>query len=137
MSRDLTPKEIHHMSKSSDIDYSKLIDTMKIIIDGKKFDMYNDKTKAIAHTYPTLSIFGLDFLIECKNLGITSSDIGKELLSELDNYFSTSDIKNLNVELIETAKQWYEGNLCPGYDLTYNNIEFAEYIKTLIKEKGE
>ena len=92
--------------------------------------MYNDEEKSIKHTYYNISRVGMNLLIICKNLGITSNDRGKKILNEVDTYLGGTAINNK--ELANNTQKWYEGVFCPGYYMNDNDSEFAYYLKKLM-----
>lgn len=130
MSRDLTPKELDYMQRNNNM--SNITDDLMIYFNGETFPAYSDEQKEISHRYAKLGMFGFDFLMQCKKLRILTSERGKEIIQQIEDSFSNNGTIE-DKELAEMTKQWYEGQLVSGSDMTYNNIEFAEYIRDKIK----
>ena len=69
-------------------------------------------------------------LMICHEYGVLSSEKGKTILQEIEDYFNGKEISNK--ELLDKTISWYEGNLMPGYYMSENNEAFASYIKSLL-----
>lgn len=129
MSRDLTPKEVDMIATD---DARKSIESMTLFYNGVEKPLYSEEQIEISHRYNNLGRFGFDFLMECRKLGILSSEKGKAIIKKIDDSFSGGTIEDK--ELYDMTIQWYEGRLVSSPDMTYNDIEFAEYVKNKIKE---
>ena len=128
MSRDWTPKEFDIITKQNGEEYCDILD-MVMYVNGsdKGTPMFSDDEKIKIKSLPTLSRIGIDFLSKCISNGVYNSEKGRDILQQLEDYFSSgSDIKDK--ELLETAKLWYEGQLVPGYYMNGNTDQFVTFI---------
>lgn len=125
MSRDLTPKELDQLIKTTNP--PNLTETLTISYNGTTQSAYSDDQKAIGRKYPRLGRFGFDFLMECKRLGIFSNQIGYDLVQHVENYFNGINIDDKELE--EKIQLWYDGQLESGYYMEPNNEALAHYLK--------
>lgn len=130
MSRDLAPKEILLSSKIYP-DLANLVDNLMIEYKGETKPAYSDEQKEIAHKYPNLGICGFDMLMLCKELGILKSELGQQLLQQVEDMLNAGYIKDKDFH--DIANRWFEGNLEPGYYLEDNDRAFAYYLKERIE----
>ena len=129
MSRDLTPKEVRMIQEHYNM--PNIVDTLVFVSnDGTKTPVYSNEQKEISHRYNKLGTFGFDMLMICHEYGVLSSEKGKTILQEIEDYFNGKEISNK--ELLDKTISWYEGNLMPGYYMSENNEAFASYIKSLL-----
>lgn len=133
MSRDWTPKELDYFV---DEEQQKMVETMYQIVNGEKIPLYSKEDIELSHRYKKLGKCGYDFLMDCKELGIFNNDIGKQIIRQIEDILNNISVDNK--ELIETTNQWYSGRLVPGYDMSYNDQAFAEYVHNLVtKQQSE
>ena len=131
-SYDLTPKQVDELQKLYNM--PNIVDNLKIKIgEEETMDAYTDEQKELSHRYPKLGMFGFDMLQMCQELGVFSTDRGKAVIQKVEDYFNGIDIEDK--ELADSAQRWYEGTFCPGYYMNDNNSEFAQYLKSLTKER--
>lgn len=135
MSRDWTPCELRAAQKQFNI--PNLADMEWIIhIEGQEDKpLYSEADIALAHTYNQLGLWGFDFLRECVRIGVLSNEKGQQIIQSIEDYYNGADLDNK--ELREKVDLWYEGQLEPGYDLYNNNLELANYIKTILNHDVE
>ena len=135
MSRDWTPKELDMVQKTTNM--PNIVDQNWVIhIEGQEDrPMFSEEQIEISHKYPHLGMFGFDFLMACRKKGILTSEIGQKLVQEVEDMFNTGSIEDK--EFQDIATQWYEGELVSGYDMSYNNYEFADYIYERMKKIEE
>lgn len=132
MSRDLTPKELDILIKTTNA--PNIVDTLTIKIGEETMPVYSEEQKELSHLYPRLGRFGFDLLVECKNIGLCSTENGKNLLQKVEDYFNNIELEDK--ELANSIQSWYEGTFCPGYYMNDNNSEFALYLKSRISAKS-
>lgn len=136
MSRDWTPKEFDMISKSMGQEVCPIID-MVWCKNGESYEegtpLYTDEEKEKIKSLPNLSRIGIDVLSECLRNGVYSSDKGRAILQQLEDYFG-SGVEIPDKELAETAKLWYEGQLVLGRYMDENNDEFVRFLRRKSKE---
>lgn len=130
MSRDWTPQMIHESTKIYP-DLANLTDTLMIQVEGEYKPLYSDEQKELAHKYPNLGIFGFDFLMDCRKLGVFKVELGHQIVQLIEDIFSNGSIDDK--ELYDVTMKWYKGELANAYYMEENNLEFAKYVKDRIK----
>jgi len=131
MSRDWSPKELNMAQKHFKM--GNLVDGLVFVgTDGVETPFYTPEEIALSHKYTQLGMFGFDLLLMCKENGTLSSEKGKQLIEQIDNYFKGIEIED--TDLKEKTELWYNGQLVPGYYLEHNNMEFADYLKSRSKD---
>ncbi len=131
MSRDWTPKEFDMVNKQ--FEHPSMVDMGWVIhIDGQEDrPMYNREQIDLAHAYPNLGRFGLDFLFNCLKRGYTKSPKGQKILREIEDYFDGKEPGDERLK--ETTKMWYEGKLEPGRYMDRNNEAFVDFVGKMIE----
>ena len=130
MSRDLTPQMIHESTKIYP-DLANLVNNLMIEYKGETKPAYSDEQKELAHKYPNLGIFGFDFLMNCRKLGVFKVELGHQIVQLIEDIFSNGSIDDK--ELYDVTIKWYKGELVDGYYMEENDLEFAKYVKSKIK----
>lgn len=136
MSRDWTPKEFDMISKSMGQEVCPIID-MVWCKNGESCEegtpLYKDDEKEKIKSLPNLSRIGIEVLSQCLRNGVHSSEKGRAILQQLEDYFG-SGVEIPDKELAETAKLWYEGQLVSGRYMDENNDEFVRFLQRKCKE---
>lgn len=128
MSRDLTPRELDLLQRETNC--GNLALNLKIKIGDKEQDFYSEDEKELISAYPKLGMFGVDFLIKCKEKGLTSNTLGRAHIDDVESVLSGEDIPYK--EFKEVILDWYNGKLEPGYDMSYNNEALVDFIVNIV-----
>ena len=133
MSRDWTPFELDAAHKQfPEMRKSLEKGNMTITYNGETYEMYSDEDRENFKMFPHLSLCGLDFLMYCKNRGITASPKGIELIKDVEKVINGEDIKDK--EFADKIKLWYQGQLEPGYYMQDNNSALVEEVESLLRK---
>ena len=128
MSRDLTPRELDVFITINKL--PNIVDSLIISNNGEAKPAYSNQEKELSHQYKKLGRFGFDLLLCCRDIGILSSDKGKELIQVIEDHFSGQLIQTK--ELADNVNKWYNGEYSGGCNMRNNDLEFAQYLKHLI-----
>ena len=123
MSRDFRPKDFKIWHDQFDIPsvYDNLVNSAT----GEY--VYSKEIREYSYKFPMLSLCGPD--VFC-NL-VEAHLITNKLIQQVEDILNDKECDD--EELIKITKQWYEGELVPGYYMDANSEEFFDYLKQRIK----